>query len=196
MSNMNFLCNLSTVIPRPPCLFSMAKAISLPVKVVNSQTSDSVYSFSFVMCTFGSKRFSIELVPCSDSWLRTWWETIHRMLGMSISSIPQCKKYCHDCPYQELLQAVRCFEPTFMEVRKALKLMCYVRSLKLRIMRTSWLEDIITCNNVVFEDLESDVVLRIWKLSNSTWETFKRYVIKKFSTASEILTLEIQVSGK
>jgi len=88
ISNMIFLCKLTIVIPRLPCLFKMAKAVSLTVELVNSVTSDSVNSFNFAMWAFASKCFPIELVPCSDGWRRTWWQTIHMMPGLPVSSIP------------------------------------------------------------------------------------------------------------
>jgi len=66
MSNNNVNWDLTIVIPRLPCLFRMAKAVSSTVDIVNSDTSDSVNSFNFAMCTFASKCFPIELVPCSD----------------------------------------------------------------------------------------------------------------------------------
>jgi len=68
---MNFLCKLTIVIPRLPCLFSMAKGVLSTVEVVNSVTSDSVTAVKFVMCAFSSKYFPIQLVPCSDGWRRT-----------------------------------------------------------------------------------------------------------------------------
>jgi hypothetical protein len=49
MSNLNFLCKLTIVIPRLPCLFKMAKAVASTVVLVNSGNSDSVYSFDFAM---------------------------------------------------------------------------------------------------------------------------------------------------
>jgi len=49
MSNLNFLCKLTIVIPRLPCLFKMAKAVSSTVVLVNSVNSESVNSFNFAM---------------------------------------------------------------------------------------------------------------------------------------------------
>jgi len=49
MSNTNFFSKLTIVIPRVPCLFRIAKAVSSTVKLVNSVTSDSVNSFNFAM---------------------------------------------------------------------------------------------------------------------------------------------------
>jgi len=66
MSNYNGNWDLTIVIPRLPFRFRMAKAVSSTVELVNSDTSDSVYSFNFAMCAFASKCFPIELVPCSD----------------------------------------------------------------------------------------------------------------------------------
>jgi len=42
MSNMNFLCELTIVIPRLPCHFRIAKAISSTFELVNSVNSDFV----------------------------------------------------------------------------------------------------------------------------------------------------------
>jgi len=91
MSNMTWLSEITIVIPPLPCLLSMAKAVSSTVELVNSVTSDSVNSFNFAMWAFASKCFPIELVPCSDGWRRTWWQTIHIMPGLPFSAIPQCK---------------------------------------------------------------------------------------------------------
>jgi len=91
MSNMNFLSKLTIVIPLLPCLFRMAKAVSSTITLVNSVTSVSVNSFNFAMWAFPSKCFPIELVPWSDGWRRTWWQTIHAIPGQPVSSIPQCK---------------------------------------------------------------------------------------------------------
>jgi len=91
ISNMVFLCKLTIVIPWLPCLCRMAKAVSSTVELVNSVNSDYVNSFNFAMWAFASKCFPIELVPCSDGWRRTWWQTIHMMPGLPVISIPQCK---------------------------------------------------------------------------------------------------------
>jgi len=61
-----FNWNLTIVIPRLPCPFSIAEAVSLTVDLVNSDTSDSVNSFNFAMCAFDHKGFPIELVSYSD----------------------------------------------------------------------------------------------------------------------------------
>jgi len=91
MSNLIFLCKITIVIPQLPCLFRMANTVSSTVELVNSVTSDSVNSFNFQMWAFASKCFPIDLVPCSDGWRRTWWQTIHMMPGLPVCSIPQCK---------------------------------------------------------------------------------------------------------
>jgi len=46
---MILLCKLTIVIPRLPCLFSMAKVVPSTVELANSVTSDSVNSFNFAM---------------------------------------------------------------------------------------------------------------------------------------------------
>jgi len=91
ISNLTFLCKLTIVIPRLPCLFRMAKAVSSTVELINSVTSDSIHSFNFTMWAFASKCFTIVLVPYSDGWRRTWWQTIQMMPGLPVSSIAQCK---------------------------------------------------------------------------------------------------------
>jgi len=91
MRNTNFLCTVTIVIPRLPCLFSMAKAVSLTVELVNWLNSDSVNLFNFAMCAFASRCFLIEVVPCSDGWWKPWWQMIHMMQGLPVASIPQGK---------------------------------------------------------------------------------------------------------
>jgi len=55
------------------------------------------------------------------------------------------------------------------------------------------LEDIITISNKVYNDCESDMVVRIWKLRNLSWDTSKSYIIVELNAGSWILTLELQV---
>jgi len=91
ISNIIFLSTFTIVIPRLPYLFRMAKAVSSIVELANSVTSDSVNSFNFAIWAFASKCFPIELVQCSDGLRRIWWQRIHMMPGLPVSSIPQCK---------------------------------------------------------------------------------------------------------
>jgi len=168
---MIFLCEHTIVIPRLRCLFTMAKAVSSSVKLLNSVTSDSVNSFNFAMWAFASMCFPIELVPCSDGWQRTCWQTIHMMPGMPVSSIPQCKYNCHEGTCQELFQALGRFEPTFSEAHQASKMICKVKSLKSRINTCSILEEITTSSNAVFKDFESGMAVGIRNLGNPTPKT-------------------------
>jgi len=71
MSNVNFMSELTIVIPRRPCLYIMAKAVSSTVELVSSVTCDSVSVFNFVMCAFNIKCFPIEQVLWDDGWHRT-----------------------------------------------------------------------------------------------------------------------------
>jgi hypothetical protein len=64
-SNMNVLLELVNVIPRLPCLFNTAKAVSSIVVLVNSETSDSGNSYNFEICTFARKHYPMVLVPCA-----------------------------------------------------------------------------------------------------------------------------------
>jgi len=71
MSNINFLCELTILLSRLPCLFSMANTFQLTFILVDLGTSDSFKSFKFEMCASASKCIAIELVPFPDGWQRT-----------------------------------------------------------------------------------------------------------------------------
>jgi len=96
---------------------------------------------------------------------------IHIIPGLLVSSILQCKLYCHEGKCLELLQAIGHFEPIFIEAQQPSMMVCKVRSLKLRIKICSFLEEIITSTNEVFKDVESDMVVGIRKPCNATEET-------------------------
>jgi len=121
------------VISRLPCLIRMANAVTSTVELVNSVTSDAVNSFNFVMWAFASKFFLIQLVPCSDGWRRTWWQTIHIMPGLPVSSIPQCKSNRHEGTWLELFPAIGHFESIFTEPHHASEMISKVKSLKSQI---------------------------------------------------------------
>jgi len=71
MTNMIFLCDLTSVISQLDYHFSMANAVSLTVELANSVTSYSGSSFNLVMCDSASKCFPIQLIPRADGWQRT-----------------------------------------------------------------------------------------------------------------------------
>jgi len=174
MSNMIFLSELTIVIPRLPCLFRMCKAVSSTVELVNWATSDSFNSINFALWAFASKCFPIELVPCSDGCRRTWWQRIHMMPGLQVSSNPQCKENRYEGTCLESFQAIGSFESTFIEAHQASKQICKVTLLKLRIKRLSFLEEIINSSNEEFKDFESDMAVSIRMLGNLTWKTARR----------------------
>jgi len=174
---MDFFCELTVEIRWLPSLFNMGKSVSSTGLLVNSETSNSVNSFNFPMCAFLSKCFPMELFLYSDGRRRTRWHTIHMMTGLPVSSIAQCKLKCHERECLELFQAIGRFERTFITAHQASNMICKVRSLKSQIKMHSFLEDIITYSNKVFIDLESDMVVWIWKLCNCSWETVKSYII-------------------
>jgi len=171
MSNLIYLCILSSVIPRLPCPFKMAKAVSSTVLLVNSETSISVNSFTFAMWAFASKCFPIELVPCSDGWRRTWWQTIHMMPGLPVASIPECRLDRHDSACLELFHAIGRFEPSFNESHHLSQMICNVRSLKSPIETCLCLEEIINSSKEVFKDLEAGMAVRIRMLVDLTQNT-------------------------
>jgi len=179
MSNDNFNWDLTIVIPQLPCLFSKAKDVSWTVDLVNSHTFDSVNLFNFAMCAFASNCFPIELVPCSDGWRRTWWQTIHMMPGLPVSSITQCKLNRHAGACLESFEAIESVKSSIIEVQQASNMIWRLRSFKSRIKTRSFLEDIITSSNEVFIDVESDMVFGIWLLCNSGWVAVKSYNIVK-----------------
>jgi hypothetical protein len=134
-------------------------------------TSDSVNSFNFAMWAFASKCCPIELVPCSDGWLRTWWQMLHMMPGLPVSSIQQWKWNRHEGACLELFQAKGRFEPTFIQAHQASKMICKVWSLKSQIKTRSFLEEIIPSSNQVCKDCVSDMAVEIQMLGNPTRQT-------------------------
>jgi len=194
MSNMIFLCELTIVIPRLPCLFRMAKAVASTVELVNSVSSDFVNSFNFAMWASASKCFLIELVPCPDGWRRIWWHTIHMMPGLLVSSIPQCNYDRHKSGCRELFQAIGRIDLTFIEDHQVSKMICKIRSLKSRIKTGSFLEEIITLNNEVFQDYKSDMAVRIRMLGHPTRKTAESNDTVKQTAGSSIFTLQLQTT--
>lgn len=71
MSNMNFHSELTIVIHQLPYIFSMAKAVSLIVELVDCVSSNNIDYFNFTMCTVPIMCFPVELVSSSDGWRRT-----------------------------------------------------------------------------------------------------------------------------
>jgi len=174
---MDFICELTSLIPRLPCLLRMAKAVSSTINQVNSVTFHSVNSFNFGMWTFASKCFPIELVLCAEGWRRISWQTLPIMPGMPVSSNPQCNQNCHNGKCLESFEAERPFEPTFIQAHQAWKMMCKVRSLKSWINRWLFLEEIITSSNEVMKDFEANVAVGSRNVGNSAWVTTKSTVI-------------------
>jgi len=171
--NMIFLSKLTILIPQHTCLFRMAKAVSSTSKLVNSVTSDIVTLLDLTIWAFDSKCFPIELGPCFDGWQRTWWQMIHMMPGLRVSSIPQCKETPHEGVCRELFQALGRFVSTFIEAHQASNIICKVWLLKPRIKTGLFLEEIITLSNKEFKDFESDIAVGIRKLGNPTPKSAK-----------------------
>jgi len=83
------------------------------------------------------------------------------MPGLPVSSILQCKYNHHEGACLESFQALGSFETTFIETLQASKTIWEVRLLKAQIQTGSFLEDIITSSNEVFQDFECDIVVSI-----------------------------------
>jgi len=103
---------------------------------------------------------------------------------LPISSIPQCKLNRHEYAYVELFESIGHFESTFIGAHEASRMTCKVRSFKSRIKTPSFLKEIITSSNEVFNDFESDLVVENRKLGNVTQETANSNVIAKQNVGS------------
>jgi len=176
---MNLLCEFTIINPRLPCFFRMANDVSSTVEQVNSVTSYSINSFNFAMWAFASTCLPMELVPCSDWWRRTWWQTMHMIPGLLVSSIPQCKSYYHGDACVVLFRGIGRFVPTFIAAHHTSKMICNVSLLKSWIKTCSFLEEIITSSIEVFKDFESDMAIGIRPFGIATWETAHSNVIVK-----------------
>jgi len=149
MSHVNFICELTIIIPLLPWLFSVADEVSWTVEQFNSVPTDYVNWFNFMMLTFDSNWFPIELLPWCDGWQRTWWQMIHMMPGLPFSSIPQCQYNLLKGVCVEVFQVVGSFEPTLTEAHPASIMICKVRSFKSQIQTHSYVEDIIPFSSKV-----------------------------------------------
>jgi len=161
--NTNLFCILTIVIPRLPCLFNIANAVSWKVVLVNSDTSDSVSSFNVAICLVASKCYHTELVPCSEGCRRTWWHPIPMMPWLPHSSIPQCKYTRHYGACLEWFQAIGRFEYTFIDAHQLSNMLCNVRSVKSRIKACLFSEDIIISSIKVLIEFQSDMA--VWSLT-------------------------------
>jgi len=99
------------------------------------------------------------------------------MPGLPFSAIPQCKWNRHEGACLELFQPIGRFKPIWIEAHHASKMSCKVRLLKSRIKTRSFLEEIITSSKEVFEDCESDMVVKNRMLGNPTRKTPESKVI-------------------
>jgi hypothetical protein len=125
------------------------------------------------MWAFAKKCFLIELVPYSAEWQRTWWQTIHMMPGMPVSSNLQWKVNRHDGACVESFQPIGRFEPTFIETHQTSKIISKVRLFKWKIKTHLFLDEIITSSNEVLKDFECYMAVGIRQLGNLTQETAK-----------------------
>jgi hypothetical protein len=184
ISNMIFLCELTIVIHRLPCLIRMAKAVSSTIELYNPVTSDSVDWFDLGMWAFARKCYPIELIPCSDGCRRTWWQTMNMMQGLQVSSIPQCKLNHHEGACLESFQAIGSFDLTFIEPHQESKRTWNVRSLKSQILTRSFLEESLTSSNEVFQDCVSEMQAPFRNLVILTRESAENYHTVKQNAGS------------
>lgn len=112
--NMNFLRELTIVIPWLHYVFSIAKHISSTIDKVNSVSSETINPVDFAMKPVAFKCFGIELVWCSDGWWRTW-PMIHMISGQLVSSVMRCNENPHKGAWLESFQAIDHFEPTILQ---------------------------------------------------------------------------------
>jgi hypothetical protein len=189
---MILLSEHTIVIALLPSLIRMAKAVSSTVELVNSVTSNSINPFYFAMWAFTSKSFPIELVPCSDRWLRTWWSSIHIMPGLPVFWLPQCKSNHNEGACRKSFPAICRCESAFFEAYQTLNMIGKGWSLKSSIKRCSCLEEIITSRKVVLKNFQFDIAVKITKLGNSTRKTDKSNVTVIQTPGSSILTPQLQ----
>jgi hypothetical protein len=178
-SDMNFLCELTITIPQHSCLFSIAKALSSTVELVNVVTSDSVNMFNYALCAFAHKCLPIELLPSADGWERNWCQMRHRMPELPDSSIPLWNVTHHQGTCLDLFQAIGCFEPTVKQAHQTSKMICKTKLLKSRLQALPLVQDLIISYTQVLKDFEFYVDVAIWKLSNSTSVAIKSKVTLK-----------------
>jgi len=114
------------------------------------------------------------------------------MSGLPVSSIPQCHENRHDGAWLEVLQVTGRLEPSSIEAHQAVKMICNVRSLKLRIKSRSFLEEILTSSNEVFKDSVSDKAVELRMLGILTGETAENNDIVKQTLGYLILTLQLR----
>jgi hypothetical protein len=147
------------------------------------------------MWTFANKCFPIEPVPWPHGCGITWWQIIHIIPGLPVSSILQCTLHCHEYACLELFQVVGPYEPTVIEAHQAWKMICDVRSHKLVIKPTSFLEEFINCSNEIFNNCESTITVGITELDYPTQETAKCYIIVQYNSDAKILIPVLQVQN-
>jgi len=121
---MSIIHKLSIVIDWLLCLCKKAEAISSTVELVNSVTSDFVNSFKSALYTFTSKCSIMELVPGVIGWGRPWWQTIHTMPALLVSSFPQVRYSRFKGACLKSFQVIGCFEPKLIEVQQSSNMIC------------------------------------------------------------------------
>jgi len=184
MSNLNFLWKLTIVIPQLPCLFRIPKSVSSTVELVNSAISNSFNYFHCAIWAFASMDFRMELVPYSDERGKSWWQSRHMITGLAVSSIPHCKYNRHEGACPDLFQAIESFEHTFIKAHQTAKMICTVWLLKSPIKTCSFLQEIITSHNQIFNNFKSNIPIESTNLGTLPWEITENYVIVKYNTRS------------
>jgi len=136
-----------------------------------------------------------ELVQYPDRWRKPSWQTIHMILGMQVCSIPKCKLYHHHAICPQIFPAIGHWKIPFIQVDQSLKVMCKIQSLTLSMHTGSYFEDIITSSSEVFTDLQSHIMVGIWKVGNPPQEAPKSDFIVNYNTGLKILTLDFQAEN-
>lgn len=181
---MDFFCKHTIVIPRLPWLFTIAKAVSSMVVLVNLETSNTVDSFIFGMSAFACQYMAIELVRYSDGWWRTWCQLVDMTQRLLFSSILLCNYTCHEDAYLEFFHVIELLEPAVFKAHNVSNLICKLRSMKSWIHTCLFFKAIITSANEVFRDQESDIAVGISQDWTSSWDIVKWDVIFKQNASS------------
>jgi len=114
------------------------------------------------------------------------------MPGLPVFSFPQCEYRCHAAACRELFHAISHFDSIFNEAHQTSNMICKGWLLKSRIKTSLFLEEIISSSKVGLKDFESDMVVRITKLGNSTRKTTEINNTVLQTAGSQILTAQLQ----
>jgi hypothetical protein len=135
-------------------------------------TSQCARLFDFMMWAVAKRCCNIRLVPCSDGWRRTWFQTTLIMPMLPVYTILQKKYIYHKGTYLWSLPTLVHIVSIFMDAHQALYKVCYIWLLKSQIKTVSF------CKEILY-NVGSDLMVQIWHLGKLTRETVNCYFLLK-----------------